>query len=340
MSWVLIYISTKFLDPIPLISVGIDDFLSEFLPTSTNSSNRFSQKSASRKKPAHRPAKAGHRLKPAHRAAKAGPQSRRLLRLAPLFRSSSLRSSLSSRQPRITAARHLLLGLTASPAARRSSPRLSRSARPSTAKPPCHHAQSTPSQHRYASTATTRRVRPASSLPLHVVSPWRSCSAKPAPRLLRVHQLARPALYRPAQRSAPPLRCSPISHAGHSPSPTRRHPHRAACLAAPSPGPATPPRAAPTAPALPHLCRQAPAPAAHRSCTHLRPARLPLWPRPVRTQLASTHDQPRPRPPATLQLAKPPAVLLGPTSSPAPAQLTTPQTASFHPVLLQLKTQQ
>jgi hypothetical protein len=58
MSWVLIYIATKFLAPIPLISLGIDNFLFQFPPNSTNISSRISQKSPSRKKPA------SDRLKP------------------------------------------------------------------------------------------------------------------------------------------------------------------------------------------------------------------------------------------------------------------------------------
>jgi hypothetical protein len=73
MSWVLIYIATNFLATIPRISPRIIDFLSKFLPKSTNFSSRISRKSASRKKPARRPAKAGHRLKPDHRPTKAGP---------------------------------------------------------------------------------------------------------------------------------------------------------------------------------------------------------------------------------------------------------------------------
>jgi hypothetical protein len=73
MFWVLIYIATNFLAQIHLISLGLIDFVSEFVPKSTNCVHRFSRKSASRKKPAHRPAKAAHRLKPAHRPAKAGP---------------------------------------------------------------------------------------------------------------------------------------------------------------------------------------------------------------------------------------------------------------------------
>jgi hypothetical protein len=59
MFWVLIYIATNFLAPIPLISLGIIDFSFRFPPKSTNSSRRISQNSASRKKPALRPAKAG-----------------------------------------------------------------------------------------------------------------------------------------------------------------------------------------------------------------------------------------------------------------------------------------
>jgi hypothetical protein len=36
MSWVLIYISTKFPAPIPCILAGIDDFIFQFVPKSTN----------------------------------------------------------------------------------------------------------------------------------------------------------------------------------------------------------------------------------------------------------------------------------------------------------------
>jgi hypothetical protein len=52
MFWVLIYIATNFIAPIPLISLGIDDFFFQFPPKSTNSSRRISQKSANRLKPA------------------------------------------------------------------------------------------------------------------------------------------------------------------------------------------------------------------------------------------------------------------------------------------------
>jgi hypothetical protein len=52
MFWVLIYIATNFLAPIPLISLEIIDFLFQFPPKSTNSSRRnFSKK--------FEPAKAG-----------------------------------------------------------------------------------------------------------------------------------------------------------------------------------------------------------------------------------------------------------------------------------------
>jgi hypothetical protein len=50
---VLIYIATKFLAPIPLISLGIDDFLFQLPPKSTNSSRRNFSKRCE-------PAKAGH----------------------------------------------------------------------------------------------------------------------------------------------------------------------------------------------------------------------------------------------------------------------------------------
>jgi hypothetical protein len=73
MSWVLIYIATNFLAPIPRISPRIIDFLSDFPPKSMNFSSRISRKSASRKKLARKLAKAGHRLRPDHRPAKAGP---------------------------------------------------------------------------------------------------------------------------------------------------------------------------------------------------------------------------------------------------------------------------
>jgi hypothetical protein len=95
LSWVLIYIATNFLSPIPCISLGIDDFPSEFLPKSTNFSNSIPnrqklactpeiagqyQKFGSRKspnwlKPAHRPTKAGQ-------PAKAGPRPVKVSRSA------------------------------------------------------------------------------------------------------------------------------------------------------------------------------------------------------------------------------------------------------------------
>jgi hypothetical protein len=53
MSWVLIYIATNFLAPIPLISAGIDDFIFQFAPKSMNSSRRFPRKSPNRLKPTH-----------------------------------------------------------------------------------------------------------------------------------------------------------------------------------------------------------------------------------------------------------------------------------------------
>jgi hypothetical protein len=79
MSWVLIYISTKFLAQIPLIALGIADFIFEFALKSTN----FSRSIPNRLKPASTPAKAGpsqnfrtrkvtNRLKPDFRPAKAG----------------------------------------------------------------------------------------------------------------------------------------------------------------------------------------------------------------------------------------------------------------------------
>jgi hypothetical protein len=72
MSWVLIYIATKFLAPIPLISLRIIDFSFQFSPKSTNISTRISQKSANWLKPALRPAKANPPAKAGPRQAKAG----------------------------------------------------------------------------------------------------------------------------------------------------------------------------------------------------------------------------------------------------------------------------
>jgi hypothetical protein len=65
MSWVLVYIATNFLAPIPLISPRIDDFFSQFPPKSMNSSRRISRKSPSRQKPSSDWLKPAHRLKPA-----------------------------------------------------------------------------------------------------------------------------------------------------------------------------------------------------------------------------------------------------------------------------------
>jgi hypothetical protein len=78
MSWVLIYIATNFLAPIPLICLGIDDFSFQFLPKSMNFSNSITN----RLKPVSTPEIAGlnqkirpqknpNRLKPAFRLAKA-----------------------------------------------------------------------------------------------------------------------------------------------------------------------------------------------------------------------------------------------------------------------------
>jgi hypothetical protein len=101
MSWVLIYIATKFLAPIPLISLGIDDFLFQVPPKSTNSSCRISQKIANRLKPALRPAKAGPI--PAKASRPAGP--RHLARSAPLLATPSTCSTSAHSWPR--SARHI-----------------------------------------------------------------------------------------------------------------------------------------------------------------------------------------------------------------------------------------
>jgi hypothetical protein len=79
MFWVLIYISTNFIAPIPCILAGIDDFSFQFPPKSTN----FSRSISNRLKPACTPEIAGlnqkirtrksaNRLKPALRPAKGG----------------------------------------------------------------------------------------------------------------------------------------------------------------------------------------------------------------------------------------------------------------------------
>jgi hypothetical protein len=72
MFWVLIYISTNFLAPIPLISLRIDDFLSKFPPKTKNFACRISRKSPNRLKPDLRPAKAGKPAKAGPSPAKAG----------------------------------------------------------------------------------------------------------------------------------------------------------------------------------------------------------------------------------------------------------------------------
>jgi hypothetical protein len=75
MFWVLIYITTNFLAPIPLISLGIIDFPLQFLPKSKNFVTRISRKSPNRLKPDLRPAKTGPPAKAGPRPAKAGPSS-------------------------------------------------------------------------------------------------------------------------------------------------------------------------------------------------------------------------------------------------------------------------
>jgi hypothetical protein len=89
MFWVLLYIATKFLAPIPLISLGINDFCFQFPPKSTNSSRRISQKSTNRLNPALRLAKADI-------PAKAGPPSSAGQHRLATDRSSPPRSRLAS----------------------------------------------------------------------------------------------------------------------------------------------------------------------------------------------------------------------------------------------------
>jgi hypothetical protein len=78
MFWVLIYISTNFLAPIPCISLRIADFSSHFLPKSKNFATRISQKNLNQLKPDLRPVKASA-------PAKAGPSRRAGQRFAQAF---------------------------------------------------------------------------------------------------------------------------------------------------------------------------------------------------------------------------------------------------------------
>jgi hypothetical protein len=156
---VLIYIDTKFLAPIPLISLGIDDFLFQFPPKSTNSSRRISRKSLNQLKPDLRPAKAGPPAKAFSSPAKAGPSPAsqrhrsapprsRLAFLAPPPRSAQL---LSPDVPRHQLA-HLLLAPWACPAKLTAPPPRLRLASHALQRPrPCPAAASPPATHRAAS---------------------------------------------------------------------------------------------------------------------------------------------------------------------------------------------
>jgi hypothetical protein len=73
MFWVLIYIASKFLAPIPLISLGIIDFRFQFPPNRRTARAEISRKVPNRLKPDLRPAKAGAPAKAGPSAAKAGP---------------------------------------------------------------------------------------------------------------------------------------------------------------------------------------------------------------------------------------------------------------------------
>jgi hypothetical protein len=222
MSWVLIYIATNFLAPIPHISPGIEDFIFQFAPKSKNISPRISRKSPSRKKPAHRPAKAGHRLKPAHRPAKAGPQS---TLLCPRSTAPASPCSPSAQPPRSARLRLAQLA-SCSPAPKlRLSPTLpSRSLhvrQPLTISPPlwpqhraaCHappvHAAV---QHAQATKDTaTCQLPPAAHRPASKRS-----AASPAPSRAWLQHQAPPAPLRPC--SPKPPRSSTPSHASPGPS--------------------------------------------------------------------------------------------------------------------------
>jgi hypothetical protein len=147
MSWVLIYIVTNFLAPIPCISLEIVNFLSKFLPKSMNISTRISRKSPSWKKPALDRLKPAHWLKPAQdRLKPAYPRVnaiaihsiRSLFSHRSLPRSALLRSSAPAAHlppPRAAPCRHHHTPATPA-SARPTSPRPTRS--------PGHSSASTP----------------------------------------------------------------------------------------------------------------------------------------------------------------------------------------------------
>jgi hypothetical protein len=116
MSWVLIYISTNFLAPLPCISPGIIDFSSKFLPKLTN----FSHSTPIRKKPDLTPKKAElyqkfgsqkslNWLKSAHRPAKAGPSAR----VIPLPAKAGPHRSAPPRLPQVNSSASTILPRTA-----------------------------------------------------------------------------------------------------------------------------------------------------------------------------------------------------------------------------------
>jgi hypothetical protein len=212
MFWVLIYIATNFLAPIPLISPRINDFSSQFPPKSMNSSHIISQKIANRLKPARAFCRSTQ-LDPLH-----GHQPR----------SPSLRLQSHTRPPPPPTQ----LTTPALPA--RSTP----SAGPRSHLPSClPHFGPAPCVH------ATSRPRP----PMHQAAPLPARCASTFPRAhlaLLSHARVRPSPQLTARRPRPsrsPLRSScpclarPRPRRHHSAMPTRQHATHQPLLSTPPP---------------------------------------------------------------------------------------------------------
>jgi hypothetical protein len=200
MSWVLIYIATNFLAPIPLISLGIDDFSSHFPPKSKNFVTRISQKSPNRLKPDLRPAKAG-----------------------PPANASLASASLSHPAPSLH-----LRPCSARPAPRRRCPAPTCAPCPGPAHP--HHASpsSAPRSqpHRFLSAVLFPACphaparHPPSPQPRATCSPHlRLIAQSPAPRFDLLHRTSPPGLAPPSSWSSTPSHRRPpaCSHENQTP---------------------------------------------------------------------------------------------------------------------------
>jgi hypothetical protein len=229
MSWVLIYIATNFLAPIPCISLGITDFLFKFPPKLTNFSNSFSNRLKPNYSPEiarpytnFGPQKSVNRLKLAHRPAKADPYrgQRHPWLASPSTASSTGRLRLPPHhcsKPRPCCSCMYAPPLLSRTCSRRppSSPTASILSWPSSASPPRSHHRGRPAPPQ----PSHQLARPASALPTSSLRPVPAAHAHTtASRQLTP---ALPRLWQHAARLQLGLRPPSLIHA-HATRPNRK----------------------------------------------------------------------------------------------------------------------